>query len=113
MEHDDWSGADLGARLRVARDYLGLTQEDVATAIDIARTSMTAIEAGTRNVTGLELRRLARVYRRPVAWLLGEDVPLDADLLAVTRALAEQDREAVLRFAEFLAGAGAPAPRRG
>lgn len=101
----------MGARLREAREYIGLLQEDVATALGIPRTSVHALEAGKRKVTGLELRRLARLYRRPVGWLLGEeDVDLnDAEpLFRAAAALSETDREQVLRFAEFLAAAGQP-----
>lgn len=100
----------VGARLREAREVIGLTQGDVAAALGIPRTSVIAMEAGRRKVTGLELRRLARLYRRDVAWLLGDDVtPRDAADSALFRATAEltpEDREQVLRFAEFLAAGG-------
>ena len=103
--------AALGARLKQSREYIGLLQEDVASALGIPRTSVHALEAGKRKVTGLELRRLARLYRRPVGWLLGEDVVdlSDAEpLFRATAALSDSDREQVLRFAEFLAAAGRP-----
>jgi transcriptional regulator with XRE-family HTH domain len=115
----------LGARLREARETLGLVQADTAGALDIPRTSVAAMEAGTRKVTGLELRRLARLYRRPVGWLLGEDdaVPAAAAasggrdvLFRATEPLSEQDREQVLRFAQFLAARSitdAPSPGSG
>jgi transcriptional regulator with XRE-family HTH domain len=110
---DDNEQATLGARLKEAREYIGLLQEDVANALGIPRTSVHALEAGKRKVTGLELRRLARLYRRPVGWLLGdEDVELsDAEpLFRAAAALSEADREQVLRFAQFLAAAGKPGP---
>lgn len=103
----------LGARLKESREYVGLLQEDVAAALGIPRTSVHALEAGKRKVTGLEVRRLARLYRRPVGWLLGEEeVELnDAEpLFRATAALSDSDREQVLRFAEFLAAAGKPGP---
>ena len=98
-------------RLREAREYVGLLQEDVAVALDIPRASVSAIESGKRRVSSFELRRLGRLYRRPVAWLLGEEgaeVDMDAPLYRATAALSDQDKEQVLRFAEFLAGAGRP-----
>lgn len=101
----------LGARLKESREYIGLLQEDVAAALGIPRTSVHALEAGKRKVTGLELRRLARLYRRPVGWLLGEEeVELnDAEpLFRAAASLSDSDREQVLRFAEFLAAAGKP-----
>lgn len=104
--------AKIGARLKEAREYVGLLQEDVASALGIPRASVSALESGKRRVTGLEVRRLARIYRRPVGWLLGEeDVELtEAEpLFRAAEALSERDRDQVLRFAEFLAAAGKPA----
>jgi transcriptional regulator with XRE-family HTH domain len=103
----------LGARLREAREYIGLLQEDVAMALSIPRASVSALEAGKRKVTGLELRRLARLYRRSVNWLLGdEETDLGqtaTPLFRATASLSATDKEQVLRFAEFLAAAGKPA----
>jgi transcriptional regulator with XRE-family HTH domain len=101
----------IGNRLREAREYVGLLQDDVAVALGIPRTSLSALEAGKRKVSGVELRRLARLYRRPVGWLLGEEeIQLsDAEpLFRATAQLSDEDKEQVLRFAEFLAAAGRP-----
>lgn len=106
----------LAQRLREAREYIGLLQEDVAKALDIPRASVSAFESGERRVSSLELRRLGRLYRRPVAWLLNEEgaeFEVDAPLRRATEALSDHDKKQVLRFAEFLAGAGRPSPARG
>lgn len=103
--------AKIAARLKEAREYVGLLQEDVASALGIPRASVSALESGKRRVTGLEIRRLARIYRKSVAWLLGDDdVELsDAEpLYRAAEALSARDRDQVLRFAEFLAAAGNP-----
>jgi transcriptional regulator with XRE-family HTH domain len=110
--HDGDEQAKIGARLKEAREYVGLLQEDVASALGIPRASVSALESGKRRVTGLEVRRLARIYRRPVGWLLGEvDIELtEAEpLFRAAEALSQRDRDQVLRFAEFLAAAGKPA----
>jgi transcriptional regulator with XRE-family HTH domain len=104
--------AKIGARLKEAREYVGLLQEDIASVLSIPRASVSALESGKRRVTGLELRRLARVYRRTVGWLLGEEdieISQAEPLFRATESLSERDREQVLRFAEFLAAAGRPA----
>lgn len=110
VARDDIEQRELGARLREAREYVGLLQEDVARALAIPRASVSTLESGKRRVSSLELRRLARLYRRPVGWLLGEDLEIDpsAPLFRATATLSDNDREQVLRFAEFLAGAGRP-----
>ena len=101
----------LADRLREARSYLGLSQGTVAEHLGITRPAVSAIERGTRKVSGLELKRLAEIYRRPVAYFLEADadseVILGADsfdgaLFRATQALDEADRDQVLKFAEFL-----------
>jgi transcriptional regulator with XRE-family HTH domain len=96
----------VGARLRDARLATGLTQAEVATALGMSRPTLAAVEKGTRKITGLELRRLARLYQRDVAWLLGEedpDVAAGSALHRATANLSDGDKDQVLRFAEFLA----------
>lgn len=100
-------GDILGSRLRASREFLQLTQADVGKALGIPRTAVHAMEAGTRKVTASELQRLARLYRRSVTWLLGEDEPASDDevqaLFRVAQGLTEADRAQVLQFARFLA----------
>ncbi len=102
----------LGRKVKDAREFLGLSQESVATAMDLPRATISAIEAGKRKVTGTELRRFAELYKRNLDYFFENTVrPEDevaAALFRATRDLKETDREQVLRFAEFLKGAGAP-----
>jgi transcriptional regulator with XRE-family HTH domain len=116
---DDEEYALMGARLRQAREYLGLSQEAVAEALGVPRASVSAMESGRRKVSSLELRDLARLYKRPLDWFYTTDTePIAEDetvgaLFRATRNLNQEDKEQVLRFAEFLKGAGqAPARRR-
>jgi Zn-dependent peptidase ImmA (M78 family)/transcriptional regulator with XRE-family HTH domain len=55
----------LGARLFDARKRAGLTQADAATILDVARTTITAIESGERRVRPFELVKLSSAYGRP------------------------------------------------
>lgn len=98
----------LGERLRDARKYLGLKQEEVATFLKLPRTALTDIENGSRKVEAIELTRLARLYRQSVSYLSGEDeaaaaLPPDvAHLARKAASLSEEDREELSRFAEYL-----------
>jgi transcriptional regulator with XRE-family HTH domain len=104
----------LGARLRDAREYLGLSQEFVAEHLGVPRASVSALEAGKRKVSSLELQALARLYKRPLEYFLptdyaSADETADESIQALFRAtkdLTEEDRQQVLRFAEFLRSAG-------
>ena len=98
----------LGDRLKEARKYLGLRQEEVATYLKIPRTALTDIESGQRRVEAIELSRLARLYRQPVAFFTGEDAAsadLPVDVVHIARQVADlsqQDRDELGRFAEYL-----------
>ncbi|MDR0417785.1 MAG: helix-turn-helix transcriptional regulator [Propionibacteriaceae bacterium] len=114
MAHPN-DNALIAQRLRQAREYLDFTQEEVAAALGCARTTVTDIESGRRKVSAAELSRLAKLYNRPAGWLLGEQelasAGVEGALYARVRELSDEDREQVLRFAEFLATANARPPR--
>jgi Zn-dependent peptidase ImmA (M78 family)/DNA-binding XRE family transcriptional regulator len=57
----------LGQELKNARKRRKLTQEDAAKIIDVARTTITAIEAGARKIRSEELVELARAYGKSVS----------------------------------------------
>jgi Zn-dependent peptidase ImmA (M78 family)/transcriptional regulator with XRE-family HTH domain/predicted secreted protein len=98
----------LSARLKEAREYLGLSQEEVARVLRIPRTAVSLIENGERNVSALELKQLADVYQRPLGFFTGDStqepsVPSDVAHLARTASkLTPSDREELIRFAQFL-----------
>lgn len=103
----------VSRRLREAREYPGLSQEFVAEHLGIPRASVSAMETGKRKVSALELKQLARLYKRPVSYFLAEEdeVPEDTTVKALfqtTQALDPEDRLQVLRFAQFLRQAGRP-----
>lgn len=101
----------LGGRLREAREYVGLKQEQVGRHLGIPRTAVSEMEGGKRGVSALELKQLARLYQRPVAWFTGDEEvgPLPADVAFLTRTvngLSDNDRAELQRFAEFLRAKG-------
>lgn len=107
-DDDQEARQEMGERLREARRYLGLKQDEVAQYLKIQRTALSEIEAGNRRVEALELNRLAKLYRQPVAYFIGEDdaagsLPVDVAHLARQAAdLSRQDRDELGRFAEYL-----------
>jgi transcriptional regulator with XRE-family HTH domain len=108
QDNDDEERRRLGNRLREARKYLGLKQEEVATYLKIPRTALTDIENGQRRVEAIELTRLAKLYRQPIGYFTGEDeasagLPVDVAHLARQAVdLSLQDRNELGRFAEYL-----------
>lgn len=108
QDSDEEERRRLGDRLREARKYLGLKQEEVATYLKIPRTGLTDIENGQRRVEAIELTRLARLYRQSVGYFTGEDeasASLPADVAHLARRVADlsaQDRAELGRFADYL-----------
>lgn len=60
----------LGERLAEARRARGLTQLDAATELNVARTTITAIEKGDRRPRPGELVKLAQLYGRAISQLV-------------------------------------------
>ena len=78
MSLEELPAPNVGARLRIARETAGLTQADAASSIDVARTTLVAIEKGQRRIRTDELQRLARRYQTSVnALLRHESVSID------------------------------------
>jgi transcriptional regulator with XRE-family HTH domain len=115
-EADSRAWEEVGGRVREAREYLGLSQGDVAEALGVSRPAVSGIEAGKRKLSTLELRTLAGLLRRPYEYFIGgldgaaQEDALSLALFNTTRELSDSDREQVLRFAEFLRGG--PPPER-
>lgn len=115
----------LGLRLQEARKARGLTQQDVAEHLGMARTTVTGIEKGERAVQPEELLRLSALYGRAVHELLRQREPLTdftvqfrtslsqrgLDITEVSAVIADfqQLSEDYLELEELR---GAPLPRR-
>lgn len=111
-------------RLKAARRARGLTQQDVAERLGLARTTLVAIEKGERPIRPQELIDLARVYERPVNELL-RSTPVPEDFVAQFRLRPAEDQnvDELTQAVELLQAlsddyvelerlAGAPLPQR-
>src|SRR5262245_57388951 len=98
----------LGERLREAREYLGFSQEEVATFLGVSRSALSNIETGRRKVDALELKKLAGLYKRSVGYFTGEEAEgasFGDDVAHLARKVADlsaDDRAELGRFADFL-----------
>lgn len=70
----------LGRSLQQARNARDLTQEQAATEIGLARTTLVAIEKGERRVKPTELIKLAKLYGRSVSSFVGRTA-IEEDLV--------------------------------
>jgi transcriptional regulator with XRE-family HTH domain len=98
----------LGDRLREAREYLGFSQEEVATFLGVSRSALSLMETGQRKVEVMELKKIAGLYKRPVSYFTGEDVEAMAfgagakHLARKVADLSPDDLDELGRFADFL-----------
>jgi len=96
----------LGNRLREAREYVALSQEEVADFLGISRSAVSLAESGKRKVDAIELTKLAKIYQTSVADLTGESSgatpPMVEHLAREAKGLKEKDQEELLQFAKFL-----------
>lgn len=99
---------ELGNRLRDAREYLGLSQDEAAKAVKLTRSAISLIETGQRKVDAFELKRFADLYQRPVSDFTGDAEATTqkpagvAHLARAAAALSDADKEELLKFAEYL-----------
>jgi Zn-dependent peptidase ImmA (M78 family)/DNA-binding XRE family transcriptional regulator len=70
---DRFSPAEVGERLRIARDAAKLTQAAAAAAAKMARTTLVAIEQGQRKLRMEELLRLTKLYGTSVNALFRQE----------------------------------------
>ena len=80
---------ELGSKLKQARESVGMSQADVAAALNLTRTAISQMESGKRAVSTLELSQLAALYHCPVSAFF-EASDAEEDVLAVlNRALPD------------------------
>jgi len=100
--------AKIGSRLRQAREYLEISQEEASEKSNISRSAISLIESGKRRLDTVELMELSKLYQRPMAYFTDEDfsIELDPDAAVFARSfsdLSKNDKEELTRFAEYLA----------
>lgn len=84
---------DIGAKLKVAREAVRLSQEEVALHMGLPRPAISLVESGQRSVSSIELARFAELYRRPVSFFVQVERELSTTeeaLNVLLRAEAEQ-----------------------
>lgn len=94
----------LGIRLKNAREYLGLTQEEVAKLMGVSRLVITNIELGTRKVSAEELSKFSKIYGWTMEELIeGEKIDRTSmPMFARTFSeLSKEDQDEIINLIKF------------
>lgn len=98
----DYAPQEVGERLRIARETAKLTQAEAAASLQVARTTLLAMEQGQRRPRLEELQRLAVIYGTTVNALLREEA-VHVDLVPRFRKMIGNKQSAVEDAADLLA----------
>lgn len=88
----------VGGKLRKAREYMELTQEQVANILNMGRDAIIRIEKGTRKVSAEELKNLSQLYKISMNEIMEEKV-YSSNEQAFARGfekLSEKDKKEIL-----------------
>jgi len=92
-------------RLREAREFLGLKQEEAARRLGITREYLSQLETGKRHIPMRLLAKAAELYGRPESWFygIGDTVGSLQMLLRQTEGapLSEETKRQLVRFVHF------------
>lgn len=94
----------IGNRLKKIREYMGLTQEQVATILNIGRDAIIRIEKGTRKIDIEELLKFSKLYNISLEELTDESYIEDEEVMIFARGfekLTEKDRKEILDLIEL------------
>ena len=99
--------ANIGARLKGAREYRGFSPEEIARYLRITPSEVLNIESGSRPVDAAAISRLAKLYKTTVEHLTGNtrDEPEPESVRRLVQAVADispTDGNEVRRFVQFL-----------
>ena len=93
----------IGLKLRKAREYMGLTQEQVANILNLGRDAILRIEKGTRKIDAEELKKLSQLYKISMNEIM-EDKEYTSNAQAFARGfeeLSEKDKKEILDLIKF------------
>lgn len=94
-----------GKKIKQAREFLGLTQEQVAKTLKMNRNSIINIENGTRSLKVEELSKFAKLLGLSVDEFINEDIKVnDKKVMTFARGfdkLSPRDQEEIISLINF------------
>lgn len=93
----------VGFKLKKAREYLNLTQEQVANILKVGRDAIIRIEKGTRKITADELSNFSSLYKISMESILDDHVVQYTDQAFARgfETLSDKDKKEILDLIKF------------
>ena len=81
---------EVGARIRLARDEMGLSQEELGYRYGASGAQISQIERGVKELGIIRLERLAGILGKSVGWFYESDAPVALTLPPLRRMISCQ-----------------------
>ncbi len=94
----------IGKRLRKLRKYMGLTQEQVGSILNIGRDAIIRIEKGDRKIDLNDLKNFSKLYNVSVEELIEEPTHVDDSRIVFARLfneLSEKDKKEIMQLIAY------------
>jgi transcriptional regulator with XRE-family HTH domain len=94
----------IGDKLRAAREFLGLTQDQVASTLNMTRNSIVNIENNNRSIKSEELYNFSKLYGVSMEEIVSEDTEVNMNVPAFARgfdSLSKKDQQEILNLIKF------------
>ena len=94
----------IGEKLKAAREFLGLTQEQVASTLNMTRNMIVNIENNNRSIKSDELYKFSKLYGITMEEIVSDEKEIDYNVQAFARgfeSLSEKDQKEILNLIKF------------
>ena len=95
---------NTGEKLRAAREFLGLTQEQVASALDMPRNMIVNIENNNRTIKSDELYKFSKLYGISMEEIVSDEKEINLNVPLFARGfetLSDKDQQEILNLIKF------------
>ncbi|MEK9151223.1 MAG: helix-turn-helix transcriptional regulator [Patescibacteria group bacterium] len=104
MKNEEDKNAQIGAKIREARDVQGISQLGLAQALGYeSATAISLIESGSRKLRVEDLEKISEALHRDIKFFLGQEekAPDVKFALRADKDLTKKDVDSILDFIEF------------
>lgn len=95
---------NIGKKLKAAREFLGLTQEQVASTLNMTRNMIVNIENNNRTIKSDELYKFSKLYGISMEEIVSDEKEINMNVPLFARgfeSLSEKDQQEILNLIKF------------